>query len=49
MVKITSIHTLIVVAYVFQWHVSQMDVKNIFLNGNIQEEVHKKPPLDVYL
>jgi len=33
--KMTTIRTLIVVVSVRQWHISQLDVKNIFLNEDI--------------
>jgi hypothetical protein len=33
--KIITIHTLIVVASIRQWHISQLEVKNTFLNGNL--------------
>ena len=32
--KITIIRTLIIVASVRQWHISQLDVKNVLLNGD---------------
>lgn len=37
MAKVTTIRILIDVASAHQWHISQMDVKNVFLNGNLQE------------
>jgi hypothetical protein len=42
--KMTTIRTLIVVTSIHQWHISQLDVKNTFLNGDLQEEVYMAPP-----
>ena len=45
--KMTSVRTLIAIASVRQWCISQLDVKNVFLNGDLQEEVYIEPPLSV--
>ncbi|KAL5816850.1 hypothetical protein ACOSQ3_025228 [Xanthoceras sorbifolium] len=42
--KMTTVRTLIVVASIRQWHISQIDVKNTFLNGDLHEEVFMAPP-----
>ncbi|GKB22552.1 gag-pol polyprotein [Tanacetum coccineum] len=43
--KKTTVQTLIVVASSCQWQISQLDVKNAFLNGDLNKEFYMIPPL----
>ena len=43
----TTIRTLIAIASVRQWCISHLDDKNVFLNGDLEEEVYMEPPFGV--
>ncbi|XP_020976986.1 uncharacterized protein LOC110271126, partial [Arachis ipaensis] len=42
--RLTSVRALLAIAAVKKWSLSQMDVKNAFLNGDLKKKVYMKPP-----
>jgi hypothetical protein len=40
----TTIHTLLTVPSVREWSITQLDVKNVFFNGELREDVYMHPP-----
>ena len=42
--RITSIRLLIAIAVIFDLKIHQMDVKNVFLNGGLEEEIYMDQP-----
>lgn len=42
--RLTSVRSLLAIAASQKWKLSQMDVKNAFLNGDLTEEVYMQPP-----
>ena len=42
--KMNSVRTLISCAANLNWNTHQMDVKNVFLHGDLQEEVYMEMP-----
>ena len=44
MARLSSVRTLIIVYATRKWPLFQMDVKNVFLNGELLEEVYMKLP-----
>ncbi len=42
--KMTTVRAIIAMAIIKGWSLHQMDVKNVFLHGNLHEEVYMEQP-----
>ncbi|EOY06846.1 Cysteine-rich RLK (RECEPTOR-like protein kinase) 8, putative [Theobroma cacao] len=42
--KLTSVHLFISMAATYDWPLHQLDIKNAFLHGDLQEEVYMEQP-----
>jgi hypothetical protein len=42
--KMTTVRTILAIAASQSWPLHQMDVKNVFLHGDLQEEIYMKLP-----
>ncbi|GKV37454.1 hypothetical protein SLEP1_g45485 [Rubroshorea leprosula] len=42
--RLTTVRSLLAITAVQKWKLFQMDVKNAFLNGDLEDEVYMKPP-----
>jgi hypothetical protein len=43
-VQLTSVRSLLAVAYVCRWDLFHMEMKNTFLNSDLNEEVYMQSP-----
>lgn len=47
--KLNSVKLLLSLADVFDWSITQLDISNAFLNGDLDEEIYMKLPLGTHL
>jgi hypothetical protein len=48
-VRITTLRTLIALASIYNFEIDQMDVKTMFLNGELEEEIYMYQPEEFVL
>ena len=48
-VKATIVRVLLFIAVTNKWHLRQLDVKNVFLNGTLIECVHMEQPPSILI
>jgi len=46
--KMTIVHIVMTIAVSKGWSFCQMDVKNAFLHGDLQEEIYMTPPPSLF-
>ena len=46
--KMTTIRTIIALAASQQWCLHQLDVKNVFLHGDLNEDIYIRPPAGLF-
>ena len=46
--KMTIVHTILALAASSDWPLHQMDVKNVFLHGDLKECIYMKSPRDCF-
>jgi len=46
--KMASVHLFIAMTTLQRWFFYQLDVRNVFLNGELQEEIYMEQPLGFF-